>query len=196
MSTDNLIVQVVIGVTLLAFLALGMVAGFTRWRHSRARRRIIKSIEAVAAATLRDVIIPDGSGGYLHLDFLLLTTRGLLVIDLRDVNGVVFGGQHLHEWTVMSDSERSTFLNPLEALYDRVAAVRVMAGDVPVDGRIVFTDRGKFPRGRPPHVLQLRSLPAEFPPPEPGTASAATERYRRVWDEIVAQAEASPLARR
>jgi hypothetical protein len=44
----------------------------------------------------------------------------------------VFGGEHLREWTVMNGNEHSTFLNPPEALYDRLAAVRLLAGDVPV----------------------------------------------------------------
>lgn len=196
MNTESLVVQVVTGITVLAFLALGIVAVFKFWRHRYARRQIVKAVEAVAAATLRDVIVPDGSGGQLHLDFLLLTVRGLLVIDLRDVGGVVFGGEHLREWTVMDGSDRSTFLNPLEPLYDRIAAVRLLAGDVPVQGRIVFTDRARFPRGRPPQVLQLGALPTEFPPMEPGAATAALERFRRAWDEITTQAEPSPLARR
>lgn len=191
-----LIVQVVIGVALLALLALGAVAGFRRWRQSRARRQTVKAIQSVAVVSLRDIVVPDGSGGHLHLDFLLLTGRGLLVVDLRDVTGVVFGGEHLREWTVMNGSERYTFLNPLEALYDRIAAVRLLAVDVPVEGRIVFTDRGRFPKGRPPHVTRLGSLASEFPPPEPGATQAASERYGGVWEEIAAQAEPSPLARR
>ena len=196
MSTDNLIVQVVIAVTLLALLALGVAAGFRRWRHSRARRRVIKTVESISLAALRDIVLPDGSGGHLHMDFVLMTGRGLLVIDLRDVAGVVFGGEHMHEWTVMNGIERSTFLNPLEPLYDRVAAVRLLAGDVPVEGRIVFTERGRFPKGRPPKVTQLSSLASEFPSLGPDAASAAQEHYREAWDEIAKLAEPSPLARR
>jgi hypothetical protein len=196
MSTDNLIVQVVIAVTLLALLALGVAAGFRRWRRSRARRRVVKTVESISLAALRDIILPDGSGGHLHVDFVLMTGRGLLVIDLRDVAGVVFGGEHMHEWTVMNGIERSTFLNPLEPLYDRVAAVRMLAGDVPVEGRIVFTERGRFPKGRPPKVTQLSSLASEFPSLGPDAASAAQEHYRQAWDEISKLAEPSPLARR
>jgi len=143
---------------------------------------------------LRDVLIPDGSGGQLHIDFLLLTGRGLLVVDYRDVAGVVFGGEHMREWAVMNGSERSTFLNPLEALYDRIAAVKLLAGEVPVDGRIVFTSRSKFPKGRPPRVLRLDLLEGEYPPAVPGTTHPA-ERYRPAWDQLVAQAEPSPLGR-
>jgi hypothetical protein len=196
MSTNSLIVQVVIAVTLLALIALGIAAGFRRWRHSRARRRLVKTVESIALAALRDIIVPDGSGGHLHLDFLLLTGRGLLVIDLRDVAGVVFGGEHMHEWTVMNGIARSTFMNPLEALYDRVAAVRQFAGDVPVEGRIVFTERGRFPKGRPPKVTQLAALAVEYPVLGPDAAIAVEERYREAWDEISKLSEPSPLARR
>lgn len=196
MSTDALIVQVVLGVTLVALMMLGVLSLVRRWRHSRARRRLVKTVESIALAALRDIVVPDGSGGHLHLDFLLMTGRGLLVIDLRDVAGVVFGGEHMHEWTVMNGIERSTFLNPLEALYDRVAAVRMLAGDVPVEGRIVFTDRGRFTKGRPPKVTQLKSLVAEYPELGPDAVSAAQERYSQAWDEITKIAEPSPLARR
>ncbi len=168
MSTDTLIVQVVIAVTLAALIALGAAAGIRRWRQSRARRRIVKSVESISLAAMRDIVLPDGSGGHLHLDFLLMTGRGLLVVDLRDVAGVVFGGEHMHEWTVMNGIARSTFLNPLEALYDRVAAVRMLAGDVPVEGRIVFTERSRFPKGRPPKVTQINTLETEYPPHGPG----------------------------
>ena len=196
MSTNSLIVQVVIAVTLLALIVLGFAAGFRRWRHNRARRRLVKTVESIAMAALRDIVVPDGSGGHLHLDFLLMTGRGLLVIDLRDVAGVVFGGEHMHEWTVMNGIARSTFMNPLESLYDRVAVVRQLAGDVPVEGRIVFTERGRFPKGRPPKVTQLAALAAEFPALGPDAASAAEERCRQAWDEISKLSEPSPLARR
>jgi hypothetical protein len=195
MNTENLVVQVVVGVMLLALLGFGLAAAIRRWLQHRARRQLFKAFEAASAGLLRDVLIPDGSGGHLHIDFLLLTGRGLLVVDFRDVEGIVFGGEHMREWAVMNRSQRSTFLNPLEALYDRVAAVRALAGDVPVDGRIVFTERSQFPKGRPPRVLRLASLEAEYPPPEPGSTSHPAERYRTAWDEITAQAEPSPLAR-
>lgn len=196
MSAQNLVVQVVVGVMLLALLAFAAVAGLRRWRRHRARKQVVRAFEAASAAMLRDVLIPDGSGGHLHIDFLLLTGRGLLVVDFRDVDGIVFGGEHMREWAVMNGSLRSTFLNPLESLYDRVAAVRALAGDVPVDGRIVFTERAQFPKGRPPRVLRLASLEAEYPAPEAGATGHPAERWRAAWDELAAQAETSPLARR
>lgn len=194
MNVNDIIVQGTIGAMLLGLLVAGGLAVWRWWSRYRARRQLVRSFEAVAAAVLRDVLVPDGSGGQLHVDFLLLTGRGLLVVDYRDVEGVVFGGEHLREWAVMNGSTRSTFLNPLEPLYDRIAAVRLLAGEAPVDGRIVFTGRSKFPKGRPPRVMRLDLLEGEYPPPQPGGAHPA-ERYREAWNQLVAQVEPSPLAR-
>ena len=194
MNVNDIIVQVTVAVMLIALLAVAFAWAYRRWGRFRARKQTVKSFEAVSAAVLRDVVIPDGSGGQLHIDFLLLTARGLLVVDYRDVEGVVFGGEHMREWAVMNGSERSTFLNPLEALYDRIAAVKLLAGEAPVDGRIVFTSRSKFPKGRPPRVLRLDLLEGEYPPAVPGTTHPA-ERYRTAWDQLTAQAEPSPLGR-
>ena len=194
MNVNDIIVQATVAVMLLALLAVAFAWAYRRWGRFRARKQIVRSFESVSAAVLRDVLIPDGSGGQLHIDFLLLTGRGLLVVDYRDVEGVVFGGEHMREWAVMNGSERSTFLNPLEALYDRIAAVKLLAGEVPVDGRIMFTSRSKFPKGRPPRVLRLDLLEGEYPPAVPGTTHPA-ERYRPAWDQLVGQVEPSPLGR-
>jgi len=193
-NPNDVIFQVTVAVMLLGLLAVAGAAGWRRWSRYHARRRLIRSFEAVSAAILRDVLIPDGSGGQLHIDFLLLTGRGLLVVDYRDVEGVVFGGEHMKEWAVMDGGRRTTFLNPLEALYDRVAAVKLLAGEVPVDGRIVFTSRSKFPKGRPPRVMRLDLLEAEYPAVEAGNPHPG-ERFRAAWDQLTSQAEASPLAR-
>ena len=191
MNTDRLVVAVVTAAAVAALAGYGGVAGWRRFRRYRRRRQIIRTIAAAGAAMLQDVIVPDGSGGHLHLDFLLATGQGLLVVDLRDVDGIVFGGEHLREWTVMNGNERSTFLNPLEALYDRLAAVRLLAADVPVEGRIVFTERSRFPKGQPPRVTLISALASEFPAP-----GELAGRLREAWGVVAGSAEPSPLARR
>ena len=53
-------------------------------RAARTKRSSPPSLRA-GSDHLVDVLVPDGMGGNFHVDFLLLTSRGILVIDLRDV---------------------------------------------------------------------------------------------------------------
>lgn len=164
-------------------------------RRRSARKRLHENIAAIGVEYLRDVLVPDGMGGSMHVDYLLLTTRGVVVIDLRDVRGNIFGGDQMTEWTVMSGASRQTFHNPQHALYDRVASVRALAGDLPVEGRILFTRRGRFPKGLPRWTLMVDSLAAEFPPPDSDSAVRWVEGYREAWQGLVSSVSASPLRR-
>jgi hypothetical protein len=130
----------------------------------------------------------------LHVNYLLLTQRGLLVIDLFDVPGMIFAGEKMAQWSVFGPKRHFTFTNPLPMLYDRMAAVRHFAGDVPVEGRILFSMRGEFPKGRPDVVLRLDALQDEFPVVERAAGGAAAA-FAPVWEQIKAAAEPNPLAR-
>ena len=165
-------------------------------RRARERKRLHEGIVAVGAEHLHNVLVPDGMGTFMHIDYLLLTSRGVLVIDLRDVRGNIFGGDQMTEWTVMSGAHRATFVNPQHALYDRVAAVRALAGDIPAEGRILFTRRGKFPKGLPRWTLMVDSLRAEFPVADSEASHSWMDRYREGWQAIVATATPSTLRRR
>lgn len=149
----------------------------------KAQRKLDAQIEAIAYDVLKDVLVPNGMGGYLHVPYLLLTERGLLVIDLLDVPGAIFGGDQMIQWTAIGRKRRYTFTNPQHVLYDRMAAVKMLAGDVPVDGKLVFTLRGEFPKGRPRAVLRINELDDEYPLVDRlrGNVVAA---FNDVWENV------------
>jgi hypothetical protein len=178
-------------------LALAAVSAYPFWRRYRARRALLARIESVATRYLMDVLLPDGNGGWFHVDFLLLTGIGVVVVDLRDLPGLIFGSEPMTEWTVMNKQRRFTFPNPLGPLYDRVAIVRALAGEgVPVEGRIVFTDRGSFPKGHPKAVTRLGSLATELPPLASAGSEAMLERLGPAWERLAAAASPSAMNRR
>jgi hypothetical protein len=149
-------------------------------------------VTAAGSDHLVDMLVPDGMGGGFHVDFLLLTARGILVVDLRDVQGNIFGGDQMADWTVMDGPRRFTFTNPQSSLYDRIAAVKAVAGEVPVEGRIVFTRRGKFPKGLPKWTLMVDSLRAEFPSVD--YDSTAVTRYSEPWQRLKVAVKPSYMA--
>lgn len=178
---------------------LALVAGavvFVRdWlRQVRARKAIDNVISSVAFDELRNVLLPTGTGEQIHVHYLLLTQRGLLVIDLFDVQGLIFAGEKMEQWSVFGPKRHFTFTNPLPMLEERLAAVRALAGDMPVEGRIVFSMRGEFPKGRPSTVLRLDALQDEFPVVErtPGGVAAA---FTPVWERVQQAAQPNPLSR-
>jgi hypothetical protein len=167
-----------------AVLGFGLSWAWRWYRHYRARKALHGAITSGSADHLRNSLVPDGMGGGFHVDFLLLTLRGIVVIDLRDVKGNIFGSDQMTEWTVMDGARRFTFTNPQSALYDRIAAVKAVAGDVPVEGRVVFTRRGKFPKGLPKWTLMVDALRAEFPAADFEVPAESAARYRDGWQRL------------
>ena len=69
---------------------------FALWRTTRTpRRRLLATIKAISADHLHDVVIPDGLDGHIHLDLVLLTGHGILVLDVKDHDGSVFAGVNM-----------------------------------------------------------------------------------------------------
>jgi len=145
---------------------------------------------------LRDIRLPDGSGDWLHVDYLVLTPRGLLLLDLRDVRGKVYGADPMVEWTVVQGAQRFTFVNPQAVMYDRLAALRALAGAVPVDGRIVFGTGAVFPKGLPRMTLREESLEAEFPLRDRAQAEQLVAAWRATWRELQTALPPSEFGRR
>jgi hypothetical protein len=180
---------------LFALGVIGAAAYFIREqvRHIRARRAIDNVISSVAYDELRNVLLPTGSGDQIHVNYLLLTQKGLLLIDLFDVKGMVFAGEKMAQWSIFGPKRHFMVSNPLPMLYDRVAAVRQFAGDdVQVVGRIVFSMSGEFPKGRPEDVIRLDELQDQFPVVEKAAGAAAA--FADVWDRIRQAAQPNPLA--
>lgn len=192
-TPQNRLILTVVGIVMVAALFYYIIRA---WRRRAEYKRLENSIIAASSEHLRNVLVPDGMGAVMHIDYLLLTSRGVLVIDLRDIRGNIFGGDQMTEWTVMNGASRSTFQNPQHALYDRVAAVRALCGDLPVEGRILFTRRGKFPKGLPRWTLMVDSLRTEFPAVDSEAAQSWTSRYREGWQVLVAGVSPSPLRQR
>jgi hypothetical protein len=183
-----------IGIGALLLLLLGGTYWGVRAYQRRARRKaLLARLERVAFAAAHQVLVPDGMGGFIHIDHLLLTPRGVLVLDTRRVAGLIFGGDQMSDWTVMGRGRRYTFDNPQPALYDRIAAVKALVGDTPVEGRLLFSNAGKFTKGIPKWVLMLDGIEVEFPVVDRSLKSAPEfATFALEWSRLVTQLKPSP----
>lgn len=161
------------------------------YRLLRRKPHTVKSvIESIAFDYVSDLVIPKADEGEIHIDHLLLTAQGLLVLDVKDVQGIVFGGDKLQEWTVMASDRRFTFGNPQHGLYDRIAAVRQIVRQVPVSGRLLFLDGAEFTKGVPDLVCTLDDLERSFGDSDATGAASRIDAFKPHWEKIRAQARA------
>jgi hypothetical protein len=176
----------------IAVVGVGGYVAVGAYQRRARRKQLLARLDRIAYESAHQVLVPDGMGGYIHIDHLLLTSRGLLVLDTRRVPGLIFGGDQMSDWTVIG-RRRFTFDNPQPALYDRIAAVKALAGDFPVEGRLLFSNIGKFTKGMPKYVMMLDGIEVEFPQVDRSLkGSAALEPSSETWGRVVAQLKPSP----
>ena len=159
-----------------------------RWRKTHPRT-LSHALDTIAFERIENVLIPNTDEGEIQVDHLVLTAQGLLVIDVKNVTGAVFGSDKMQDWTVISEDHRFTFTNPQHALYDRIAAVREIVREVPVAGRILFLDGADFTKGTPSMVSSLDDLVDEFGEQDKAAAQVKIEAFLPHWEQIHSTAE-------
>ena len=170
-------------ISLVALLVLFSVWLVYRSRRGRGRT-IVGVLQEIGFDQVNDLIIPNGDDGEILIDSLLLTSQGLLIVDIKNVEGTVFGSDKMQDWTVISADRRYTFSNPQPALYDRIAAVRHIVRQVPVAGRILFGDNAEFTKGVPGLVCNLEDLLEQFGEKNKSAAKVKIEAFKPHWELI------------
>jgi len=135
----------------------------TRLKNWRQERLIRKVIRRLGVRSMKNIRLPDGMGGEVTIEYLLLGRDAILVIGVMRVEGLGFGSPHIDQWTQVINRRSYKFDNPDQSLQHQVSAVRLIAPDVKVNGWHLFGHSAKFRRGKPDNVLQpsdIKSLPA------------------------------------
>ena len=145
-AVNSSIVYIVITVVFAAIVIAAVVSIILRrTKHQRAIKKLISDL---SRDCLRNIFLPDGIDGEVWVDGVLLTDGGLIVLDIRDYTGNLFGGEVINEWTQLISGRSHKFSNPLMEMSTRVQAVQSLV-EVPVKGCVVFTHRGRFPKNIP-----------------------------------------------
>ena len=181
--------QAIVFLVIAVVIAVVILFLFIRaYRHNQHQRQINKLIKDLSHKSLRNVLFPDSVDGQIWIDCLLLTDGGLIVLDIRDYIGRLFGGDNINEWTQMIGVRSHKFSNPLIELPARISAVQEVAGDVPVIGHVVFTHRGSFQKGKPDGVYMVDEVYEQlshFLRP-----ALPNEKLDKAWNNILAAKKA------
>ncbi|HYQ90480.1 MAG TPA: nuclease-related domain-containing protein, partial [Candidatus Competibacteraceae bacterium] len=144
---------------LLAIAALKRLFS-ARLKGAAGERAVARVLNRLGEAALHDIILPDGRGGLTQIDHLVLTPAGLglLVVETKNYSGQVLGQPQDSKWTQRLGRQSFAFLNPLRQNYLHLQALKALVPTVPLQGRVVFTDAARFPKGIPEGVSTLSTL--------------------------------------
>jgi hypothetical protein len=140
-----------------------------------------------------DLILPDGRGGLTQIDHLALTPAGLLVVETKTYSGSILGQSNESTWTQALGRQRHRFQNPLRQNFAHVRAIEALVPDVPVEGRVVFAGKARFPKGMPEGVCHASELRDELEPLRQGEVSPL---LRAAWEQVLAASRTDRAARK
>jgi len=120
--------------------------------------RIHKALAARSPDVLHDFILPGAYGGLAKIDHAILTAGGILCIQTKHYNGVVFGAEDEAQWTNVDGVKRRRFLNPLIQNEGRRRALQNVVPDVPVANLIIFSGSVEFTSPPPKNVIHVDQL--------------------------------------
>lgn len=153
-------------------------------RRRRSKIGLKELVEAVGVERVSDVLVSDGMGGEIHIQHLVLTGRGLVVLDVKTISGTVFASDQMDEWTVMTSTDRISIQNPQRALHDRISALRLLVPNVPVFGHVLFLEGGDFSKGRPKDVILADELLARYRKPQKDDLESIVGAFFPHWERV------------
>ena len=120
--------------------------------------KIHKILNARSPDLLEDFILPGAYGGLTHIDHAILTSGGILCVQTKHYNGIVFGAADEPQWTNVDGVHRRKFLNPLIQNEGRKKALQKVVPNVPVANLVVFTGSIQFTSPLEDNVIHVRDL--------------------------------------
>ncbi len=122
------------------------------------KRRVSRVLAGKSDSVLHDFILPGAFGGLTRIDHAILTSGGILCIQTKHCNGIVFGGADEPQWTNVDGVQRRKFLNPQIQNEGRAKALQSAVPGVPVANLVVFSGSIQFTSTREKNVIHVREL--------------------------------------
>jgi hypothetical protein len=150
-------------------------------------RRIKRLIGRLGVARLQNAVLPDGLGGSVYIEQLLLTPQGLLLVGVKTFRGTIFAAENIDYWTQVIGRRSFKFANPLSRLENDAQAIRGLFPKMPVEARVVFSRDSVFPKGKPDAVYSYSQLRDKAKAAE--GVDDVPPRLQQQWQQLLNQAQ-------
>ena len=108
-----------------------------------------------------NLILKTAQGDLTEIDHLLVSPYGIFVIEVKNYQGWIFGGEYHAHWLVQHYRRKNQFPNPLRQNYKHTEAVAYLLelDDTTKTDKIfsiiAFSDRAKFKTAMPINVMHI-----------------------------------------
>lgn len=147
-------------------LVLGLVIGCRRRNpmenqgESMVRKALMSSFPSDNFHLLNNVTLPI-AGGTTQIDHVLVSTRGIFVIETKHYSGWIFGSAKSKTWTQVIYRMKHSFQNPLRQNHLHLKTIESILDFLPDEAFhsiIVFTGSAEFKTEKPAGVFFLSEL--------------------------------------
>ena len=121
-------------------------------------RKINKSIQRLGCQHIKQAILPDGIGGSIFLDYIILSQNSIILVILKKFRGTIFCAENIEFWTQLINNKSYKFPNTLQQLDSDISTVSSIVKNVDVSGLVVFSSDCSFPKGKPEQVKSISEL--------------------------------------
>ena len=93
-----------------------------------------------AQTIFHDLYLRKRSGNYAQIDLVVPTTAGIVVFEVKDYSGWIFGNGNHSYWTqvLAYGKQKYRFYNPIKQNNSKIQALRKLIGNVPFYSVVVF----------------------------------------------------------
>jgi len=155
---SDIVAYVIIGLAVALILFINrrrLIVRFREWCLQRYLNRI-------GCEQIRDLVCPDGLEGHYTIDRLALTRDAILLISYKPYVGNIYCAERISEWTQVIEQKSFKFENPLFEIENQLTALRMVTGNINLQGFLFFSHSVTFPKGHPDSVLQPGTIPQRF----------------------------------
>ncbi len=149
--------------------AFGVLIGYSMRNNSLAsqnkgevsvRRLIVSNFKAPTYHLLNNVTLPF-QDGTTQLDHVLVSTKGIFVIETKHYSGWIFANENSKQWTQIMYRMKSRFQSPLHQNYRHRKAIQQLLDFLPkeqIHSIVVFSGSAIFKSPIPSGVVYLSQL--------------------------------------
>jgi Nuclease-related domain/Topoisomerase DNA binding C4 zinc finger len=104
--------------------------------------------EGYEISAFHDLYIPKGDSTTSQIDHVMVTDKGIFVIETKNYEGWIFGSEKAPHWTQTIYKHKQRFQNPLHQNYGHIESLKAFLGekftDIPYYSVVIFTNRSEL----------------------------------------------------